>query len=86
MHIVKQSQLPKLKHKFKGTNAEWEAIVAHFLLQKQPSPDQTNLLDGVRIVYDLEKDDLEVSIRQDVQGIKVRRKTTTSLMWSDLFR
>ncbi|KAF3041542.1 hypothetical protein E8E12_006687 [Didymella heteroderae] len=68
---IKQSQLPKLKHKFKGTNKDWEAVLAHFLLQKQPGPDQTNLLEGVRMVYNLKKGGLEVSIRQDVQGIKV---------------
>ena len=67
---VKQSQLPKLKHKFKGTNAEWEAVLAYFLLQKQVGLDQANLLEGVRMVYALKKDDLEISIRQDVQGIK----------------
>ena len=72
MDAVKQSQLPKLKHKFKGTNAEWEAVLAHFLLQKQLGPDQANLLEGVRMIYTLNKDDLEVSIRQDVQGIKAR--------------
>jgi hypothetical protein len=70
---VKQSQLPTLKHKFKGTNAEWEAVLAHFLLQKQLGPDQANLLEGVRMVYTLKRDGLEVSIRQHVQGIKVRQ-------------
>jgi hypothetical protein len=72
---VKQSQLPKLKHKFKGTNAEWEAVLAYFLLQKQLGPGQVNLLEGVRMVYTLKKDDLEVSVRQDVQGIKARRNS-----------
>lgn len=74
MDAVKQSQLPKLKHKFKGTNAEWEAVLAHFLLQKQLGPDRANLLEGVRMVYTLKKGDLEVSIRQDVQGIKARQR------------
>jgi hypothetical protein len=73
MGAVKQSELPKLKQKFKGTNAEWEAVLAHFLQQKQLGPDQANLLEGVRMVYTLKKDGLEVSIRQDVQGIKVRQ-------------
>ncbi|KAJ4362595.1 hypothetical protein N0V95_001400 [Ascochyta clinopodiicola] len=68
---IKQSQLPTLKHKFKGTDAEWEAVLAYFLLQKQLAPDQANLLNGVRIIYALNKDDLHVSIRQDVHGIKV---------------
>lgn len=70
---VKQSQLPKLKHKFKGTNAEWEAVMAHFLLQRPLGPGQANLLEGVRMVYVLKKDHLEVTVRQDVQGIKVRQ-------------
>ncbi|KAF1363853.1 hypothetical protein EJ07DRAFT_151938 [Lizonia empirigonia] len=68
---IKQSQLPKLKHKFKGTNAEWETVLAHFLLQKQVRPDQANILDGVRMVYTLKNDNLEVSFRQDVHGINV---------------
>ena len=75
MGAVKQSQLPKLKQKFKGTNAEWEAVLAHFLLQKQLGPDQANLLEGVRMVYTLKKNGLEVSIRQDVKGIKVRQRS-----------
>lgn len=62
-----------MKQKFKGTNAEWEAVLAHFLLQKQLGPDQANLLEGVRMVYSFKKSALEVSIRQDVQGIKVRQ-------------
>ncbi|KAH6642528.1 hypothetical protein C7974DRAFT_430962 [Boeremia exigua] len=68
---IKHSQLPKLKHKFKGSDAEWEAILAHFLLQKQPDPNQSNLFEGVHMVYALKKNNLQVSIRQDVQGIKV---------------
>lgn len=75
MDAVKQSQLPKLKHKFKGTNAEWETVLAHFLLQKQLQPDQANILDGVRMVYTLKKDHLEVSFRQDVHGINVRQSS-----------
>lgn len=71
---VKHSQLPQLKHKFKGTNAEWDAVLAYFLLQKQLGPDQASLLEGVRMVYVLKKDYLEVTIRQDVQGIKVRQR------------
>lgn len=62
-----------MKQKFKGTNAEWEAVLAHFLFQKQLGPDQVNLLDGVRMAYTLREDSLEVSIRQDIQGIKVRQ-------------
>ena len=72
--VVKHSQLPQLKHKFKGTNAEWDAVLAYFLLQKQLGPDQASLLEGVRMVYVLKKDHLEVAIRQDIQGIKVRQR------------
>ncbi len=70
MDAVKQRDLPKLIQKFKGSDAEWEAVLARFLLQKQPSPDQAKLLEGVRMVYTLKKDNLEISIRQDIQGIK----------------
>lgn len=73
MDAVKQSQLPKLKHKFKGSDAEWDAVLARFLLQKQPSPDQAKSLEGVRMVYALKKGSLEISIRQDIQGIKASR-------------
>jgi len=73
MDAVKQSQLPQMKHKFKGSDADWEAVLAYFLLQKQLDPAHANLLEGVRMVYALKKDNLEVSIRQDVQGIKVRQ-------------
>jgi hypothetical protein len=59
-----------LKLKFKGTDDEWAAVLSHFLLQ-QPAQDNDNMLHGVRLVYTL-KDSLELSLRQDVQGIKVR--------------
>jgi hypothetical protein len=59
-----------LKHKFKGTDDEWAAVLSHFLLQ-QPAKDHASTLHGVRLVYTL-KDNLTLSFRQDVQGIKVR--------------
>jgi hypothetical protein len=69
--IVKQRNLTKLKLKFKGSDEEWAAVLSHFLLQK-PVTDNAGLLTGVRLVYTL-KDDLELSFRRDVQGIKVSR-------------
>ncbi|KAJ4369578.1 hypothetical protein N0V83_005340 [Neocucurbitaria cava] len=68
---IKQRNLGKLKHKFKGSDDEWATVLAHFLLQKQPESDQIGILEGVRIVYAIKNDNLEISIRQDVQGIKV---------------
>jgi hypothetical protein len=65
-----------LKHKFKGSDDEWAAVLSHLLLQ-QPVQDK-GILRGVRLVYTL-KDDLELSFRRDVQGIKVR----SSVMISD---
>jgi hypothetical protein len=70
---VKQSQLPKLKHKFKGTDAEWEAVLAHFLLQQPLQPEQAKLLHGVGVVSTLKTDKLQLSVRQHVQGIKARQ-------------
>lgn len=58
-----------MKHKFKGTDDEWAAVLSHFLLQ-QPAKDHAVTLQGVRLVYTL-KDSLTLSFRQDVQGIKV---------------
>jgi hypothetical protein len=58
-----------LKLKFKGSDDEWAAVLSHFLLQ-QPAQDNSNTLHGIRLVYAL-KDSLELSFRQDVQGIKV---------------
>jgi hypothetical protein len=69
---VEQRNLGKLKHKFKGSDDDWATVVSYFLLQKQPAPDQVGILDGVRIVYTLKRGILELTIRQDVQGIKVR--------------
>lgn len=68
---VKHRNLGKLRHKFKGTDDEWDTLLSYFLLQKQPEIAQASFLDGVRLVYALKKDNLEISIRQDVQGIKV---------------
>jgi len=44
------------------------AVVSHFLLQQPVS--KPSLIEGVRLVYTL-KGDLQLSFRQDVQGIKV---------------
>ncbi|KAH3915235.1 hypothetical protein HBH56_086130 [Parastagonospora nodorum] len=66
---IKQRNLAKLKLKFKGSDEEWAAVLSHFLLQK-PVTHNAGLLTGVRLVYTL-KDDLELSFRRDVQGIKV---------------
>lgn len=69
---IKHRNLAKLKHKFKGTDDEWAAILSHFLLPQQPEEGHhAGLLDGVRMVYTLKNDNLHVSFRQDVQGIKV---------------
>ncbi|CAO2648191.1 Nn.00g074580.m01.CDS01 [Neocucurbitaria sp. VM-36] len=68
---IKQRNLGKLKHKFKGSDGEWATVLARFLLQKQPESDQEGLLEGVRMVYAIKNDNLELSVRQDVQGIKV---------------
>ncbi|KAH7411747.1 hypothetical protein DE146DRAFT_253819 [Phaeosphaeria sp. MPI-PUGE-AT-0046c] len=66
---IQERNLAKLKHKFKGSDDEWAAVLSHFLLQ-QPAKDQASTLHGVRLVYTL-KDRLTLSFRQDVQGIKV---------------
>ncbi|KAI1530742.1 XRCC4 domain containing protein [Pyrenophora tritici-repentis] len=60
-----------LRHKFKGSDDEWAAILSHFLLQQQPDIGQSELLQGVRMVYQLRNKQLEISFRQHVQNIKV---------------
>ena len=60
-----------MKHKFKGTDKEWEAILCHFLLQKHVEEDGARILENVRMIYTLKDGHLEVSLRQDVKGIKV---------------
>lgn len=57
--------------KKKGTDEEWEVILSHFLLQKQPEGKNAKALDGVRMEYALKGDNVEITIRRDVQGIKV---------------
>ena len=68
---MQHRNLGKLKHKFKGTDQEWEAILAHFLLQEHPQNVRAGILDNVKMVHALKNDKLQVSIRQDVKGIKV---------------
>ncbi|KAF1945292.1 hypothetical protein EJ02DRAFT_369615 [Clathrospora elynae] len=68
---ITHRNLAKLKHKFKGSDDEWVTVLSHFLLQKQPESGQAGILHGVRMVYTLKKDNLELTFRQDVQGIKV---------------
>lgn len=79
MTPVKQRQINKLQHKFKGTDAEWEAILSHFLLQTQPEGDEAAVLDGVRMVSSIKDNTIQISIRQDVQGIKVDTPDTCHL-------
>jgi hypothetical protein len=67
---VAHHNIAKLKHKFKGTPDEWEQVLSHFLLQKQPEGDTAKLLDNVRIVYALKGETVEIVIQQDVKGIK----------------
>jgi hypothetical protein len=62
-----------LKRKFKGSNSEWEAILSHFLLQKQPEEENAKALDDINMVYAMDGEAaLQLIIRRDVKGIKVR--------------
>lgn len=67
--LVKQRNIASLKHK--ASDEEWETVLSYFLLRKQPEGDKTNYLDGVRMEYSLKGEVLRVTIRRDVQGIKV---------------
>ncbi|KAF2688737.1 hypothetical protein K458DRAFT_293459 [Lentithecium fluviatile CBS 122367] len=68
---LQQRNIGKLKHKFKSSDKEWEEILCHFLRQEHPEGGHARILDNVRMVYTLKKDNLEVSFRQDIKGIKV---------------
>lgn len=68
---ITHRNISKLKHKFKGTAEEWEEVLSHFLLQKQPEGDAAKLLESVRMVYALKGENIEITIQQDVKGIKV---------------
>ena len=70
--LVQHHHVAALKHKFKGSNDEWVAVLSHFLLQQQPDIGQSDLLQRVRMVYTLKNKQLAISFRQDVQNIKVR--------------
>ncbi|KAF2443409.1 hypothetical protein P171DRAFT_432673 [Karstenula rhodostoma CBS 690.94] len=70
---ISHRNISKLKHKFKGTADEWEQVLSHFLLQKQPEGDGAKLLENVRMVYTLKGDNIEITIQQDVKGIKVNQ-------------
>ena len=71
--IVSHHNISKLKHKFKGPADDWETILSHFLLQKQPGADDAKLLDNVRMVYALKDDSIDIIVQQDVKGIKASR-------------
>jgi hypothetical protein len=68
---VQHRQVGKLKHKYKGTDREWETLLSHFLLQKQPEGGDASIWENVRMIYTLQNDELTISFRQDVKGIKV---------------
>lgn len=71
--IVSHRNISQLKRKFKGTADEWEEVLSHFLLQKQPEGTKAQLLEHVRMVYALKGDDIEITIQQNVKGIKASR-------------
>jgi hypothetical protein len=68
---VKQCNIKKWQHKFKGSDAEWEAILSHFLLQTQLEGEDAAILDGVCMVSSIKNDQIQITIQQHVQGIKV---------------
>lgn len=69
--LVSHGTISALRHKFKGSAEDWEAILSHFLLQKQPEGDAAKVLENVRVVYALKGDNIEIIIQQDIKGIKV---------------
>ncbi|KAL1602430.1 hypothetical protein SLS60_005846 [Paraconiothyrium brasiliense] len=73
---ITHRNISKLKHKFKGTAEEWEEVLSHFLLQKQPEGDAAKLLESVRMVYALKGENIEITIQQDVKGIKASHTRT----------
>lgn len=77
--LVKYHNISNLKRKFKGSSDDWEAVLSHFLLQKQPEGDTAKWLDNVRIVYALKHDNIDITIQQDIEGIKASQ-TSMALM------
>ncbi|KAJ4348753.1 uncharacterized protein N0V89_010131 [Didymosphaeria variabile] len=75
---ISHRNISKLKHKFKGTAEEWEQVLSHFLLEKQPEGDAAKLLENVRMVYALKGENIEITIQQDVKGIKASHTSTAS--------
>ena len=67
---VSHRTIADLRHKFKGSLDDWETLLSHFLLQKQPEADGAKLLESVRIVYALKNDNIDIIIQQDIKGIK----------------
>lgn len=69
---VRHRNIAALRHKFKGSDDEWAAILSHFLLQQPPEGAQAALLRGVRMLYTLKNGRLGLLFRQDIHAIKVR--------------
>ncbi|KAH7112171.1 hypothetical protein B0J11DRAFT_416854, partial [Dendryphion nanum] len=60
------------KNTFKGSDDEWETVLSYFLLQRQPeTAGQAKILQDIRMVYSINGNELDISIRRDVQGIKI---------------
>ena len=74
--IVRHRNVEKLKRKFKGSADDWETLLSHFLLQKQLEGDGAKLLENVRMVYTLKGENIEITIQQDVKGIKASQIRT----------
>ncbi|KAF2261677.1 hypothetical protein CC78DRAFT_345680 [Lojkania enalia] len=69
---IKQQNVGKLRHNnFKGSDAEWLALLSHFLLQIQPEERHASALERVRTEYSWRNKDLVITFRQDVENIKV---------------
>ncbi|KAF2182715.1 hypothetical protein K469DRAFT_728344 [Zopfia rhizophila CBS 207.26] len=68
---ISHRDIGQLKRNFKGSNEEWEAILSHFLLQKQPEGENTNILNDINLVNSTDDNEIRLIIRRDVKGIKV---------------
>ncbi|EOA88435.1 uncharacterized protein SETTUDRAFT_71919, partial [Exserohilum turcica Et28A] len=68
---IRHRNIAALRHKFKGSDDEWAAILSHFLLQQPPEGAQAALLRGVRMLYTLKNGRLGLLFRQDIHAIKM---------------
>jgi hypothetical protein len=70
--LVQQKKLKELRTTRKGSDEQWEAALAHVLLNEPIKAEYAGVLKGVQIVYQEDGNNLKLLVRQEVATTKLK--------------